>query len=274
MDKILEYMLDEDEGFGDITSNSVIDKNEKACANIISKDEGILAGIDVAKKLFESKMINVSFHLNDGCEIKKGELLMSLEGNVRDILLIERTALNLLMRMSGVASAANQYVKFVGGKVIIAGTRKTQPAIGKFDKLALKIGGADTHRFNLADMVLIKDNHIAVVGSPLDALKKAQENVSFSKKIEIEVESLEDAILCVENKADIVMLDNMDYLKVKEVLDELEKRNIRQNSLIEISGGINKDNILDYVGLGVDIISIGGLTHSSRSLDFSLKIKK
>ena len=274
MDKILEYMLDEDEGFGDITSNSVIDKNEKACANIISKDEGILAGIDVAKKLFESKMINVSFHLNDGCEIKKGELLMSLEGNVRDILLIERTALNLLMRMSGVASAANQYVKLVGGKVIIAGTRKTQPAIGKFDKLALKIGGADTHRFNLADMVLIKDNHIAVVGSPLDALKKAQESVSFSKKIEIEVESLEDAILCVENKADIVMLDNMDYLKVKEVLDELEKRNIRQNSLIEISGGINKDNILDYVGLGVDIISIGGLTHSSRSLDFSLKIKK
>ena len=274
MDKILEYMLDEDEGFGDITSNSVIDKNEKACANIISKDEGILAGIDVAKKLFESKMINVSFHLNDGCEIKKGELLMSLEGNVRDILLIERTALNLLMRMSGVASAANQYVKLVGGKVIIAGTRKTQPAIGKFDKLALKIGGADTHRFNLADMVLIKDNHIAVVGSPLDALKKAHESVSFSKKIEIEVESLEDAILCVENKADIVMLDNMDYLKVKEVLDELEKRNIRQNSLIEISGGINKDNILDYVGLGVDIISIGGLTHSSRSLDFSLKIKK
>ena len=274
MDKILEYMLDEDEGFGDITSNSVIDKNEKACANIISKDEGILAGIDVAKKLFESKMINVSFHLNDGCEIKKGELLMSLEGNVRDILLIERTALNLLMRMSGVASAANQYVKLVGGKVIIAGTRKTQPAIGKFDKLALKIGGADTHRFNLADMVLIKDNHIAVVGSPLDALKKAQKNVSFSKKIEIEVETLEDAILCVENKADIVMLDNMDYLKVKEVLDELEKRNIRQNSLIEISGGINKDNILDYVGLGVDIISIGGLTHSSRSLDFSLKIKK
>jgi nicotinate-nucleotide pyrophosphorylase (carboxylating) len=274
VDKILEYVLDEDEGFGDITSNSVIDKNEEACAYIISKDEGILAGIDVAKKLFESKMINVSFHLNDGCEINKGELLMSLEGNVRDILLVERTALNLLMRMSGVASAADQYVKLVGGKVIIAGTRKTQPAIGKFDKLALKIGGADTHRFNLSDMVLIKDNHIAVVGSPLEALKKAQKNVSFSKKIEIEVEALEDAILCVENKADIVMLDNMDSLKVKEVLDELEKRNIRQNSLIEISGGINKDNILDYVDLGVDIISIGGLTHSSRSLDFSLKIKK
>ena len=274
MDKILEYMLDEDEGFGDITSNNIIDKNEEACAYIISKDEGILAGIDVAKELFESKMVKVSFHLNDGCKIKKGDLLMALEGNARDILLVERTALNLLMRMSGVASAADQYVKLVGDKVIIAGTRKTQPAIGKFDKLALKIGGADTHRFSLDDMVLIKDNHIAVVGSPMEALKKAQKNVSFSKKIEIEVETLEDAVSCVENKADIVMLDNMDPSKVKEVLDELEKRNVRQNSLIEISGGINKDNILDYVDLGVDIISIGGLTHSSRSLDFSLKIKK
>ena len=256
MDKILEYMLDEDEGFGDITSNSVIGEN-----------------VNIAKQLFESKRVKVPFHLRDGNAIKKGDLLMSLYGNARDILLVERTALNLLMRMSGVASAANKYVKLVDGKVIIAGTRKTQPAIGKFDKMALNIGGADTHRFSLDDMVLIKDNHIAVVGSPIDALLKAQKNVSFSKKIEIEVESLEDAILCVENNADIVMLDNMDALKVSEVIKELENRNIRQNSLIEISGGINQDNILDYVDLGVDIISIGGLTHSSRSLDFSLKIK-
>ncbi len=273
MDKILEYMLDEDEGFGDITSNSVIGENEEVSAHIVSKDDGILAGINIAKQLFESKRVKVPFHLRDGNAIKKGDLLMSLYGNARDILLVERTALNLLMRMSGVASAANKYVKLVDGKVIIAGTRKTQPAIGKFDKMALNIGGADTHRFSLDDMVLIKDNHIAVVGSPIDALLKAQKNVSFSKKIEIEVESLEDAILCVENKADIVMLDNMDALKVSEVINELENRNIRQNSLIEISGGINQDNILDYVDLGVDIISIGGLTHSSRSLDFSLKIK-
>ena len=128
----------------------------------------------MAKQLFESKDVRVIFHLNDGCGIKKGDLLMSLSGNARDILLVERTALNLLMRMSGVASAANQYVNLVDGKVIIAGTRKTQPAIGKFDKMALEIGGADTHRFSLDDMVLIKDNHIAVVGSPIKALKKAQ----------------------------------------------------------------------------------------------------
>ena len=274
MDKILEYMLEEDEGFGDVTSNSVIDESVEVSAHIVSKDEGILAGIKVAKELFESKHVRVLFHLNDGCEIKKGDLLMYLRGNARDILLIERTALNLLMRMSGVATASNKYVDLVDGKVIIAGTRKTQPAIGKYDKMALKIGGADTHRFSLDDMLLIKDNHIAVVGSPLDALKKAQKNASFSKKIEIEVETLDDAIACVENKADIVMLDNMGCEQVSEVLDELEKRNIRQNSLIEISGGINDGNIKDYLDLGVDIISIGALTHSSRSLDFSLKIEK
>ena len=267
-------MLEEDEGFGDVTSNSVIDELAEINAYIVSKDEGILAGIKVAKDLFESKKVRVLFHLNDGCEIKKGDLLMYLRGNARDILLVERTALNLLMRMSGVASASNNYVNLVDGKVIIAGTRKTQPAIGKYDKMALKIGGADTHRFSLDDMILIKDNHITVVGSPLEALKKAQKNASFSKKIEIEVETLDDAIVCVENKADIVMLDNMGPEQVREVLMALDKRNIRQNSLIEISGGINEENIHDYVDLGVDIISIGGLTHSSRSLDFSLKMDK
>lgn len=272
MDKILEYILEEDEGFGDVTSNSVIDDDEIVTAQIISKDTGVLAGINISKKLFESRGIEILSHMDDGCEIRKGDVLMSVHGNARDILLIERSALNLLMRMSGVASAAKEYVDLVKGNVIIAGTRKTQPAIGKFDKFALQIGGADTHRFCLDDMVLIKDNHIAIVGTPLDALKRAKKNVSFSKKIEIEVETLDDAVECVREGADIVMLDNMDSSQVKHVLDKLSAEKIRDNSLIEVSGGINKDNILDYVDLGVDIISIGALTHSSRSLDFSLKI--
>ena len=144
--------------------------------------------------------------------------------------------------------------------------------IGKFDKYALAVGGADTHRFGLDDMVLIKDNHIAACGTPLEALLKAKGNVSFSKKIEIEVETLDDAVECVRNGADIVMLDNMSPSEVSAVLDELEKLDIRQNSLIEVSGGITEDTILDYVALGVDIISIGALTHSSRSLNFSLKM--
>jgi nicotinate-nucleotide pyrophosphorylase (carboxylating) len=273
LDKIIKYMLEEDEGFGDITSEAVVNEDKIVEAHIISKDEGILAGADIIKEMFESKNIQVTFNLKDGNKIAKNDLLMSLKGDARTILLLERSALNLFMRMSGVASSANYHVSLVKDyDVIVAGTRKTSPAIGKFDKQALKIGGADTHRFSLDDMVLIKDNHIASVGTPLETLLKAKENVSFSKKIEIEVESLDDAILCVENGADIVMLDNMDPGEVKNVLDELIKLNIRSNSLIEVSGGINNKNIVDYAKLGVDIISLGALTHSSRSLNFSLKI--
>lgn len=267
-------MLAEDEGFGDITSQAVVDEGKIVKAYIISKDEGILAGIDIIRQLFEENDVKVTFWLADGTKISKSDLLMSMEGDARTILLLERTALNLLMRMSGVASAANYYVNLVkDSNVRIAGTRKTSPALGKFDKYALKVGGADTHRFGLDDMVLIKDNHIAACGTPLEALKKAKENTSFSKKIEIEVENLDDAIDCVKNGADIVMLDNMSPSDVKEVIDELNKLNIRQNSLIEVSGGINEENILDYANLGVDIISMGALTHATRSLDFSLKLQ-
>lgn len=268
-------MLAEDKGFGDITSNAVVEEGKILNAYIISKDEGILAGIDIIRELFEEHGVDVEFCLSDGAEISKGDLLISLKGDARTILLLERTALNLVMRMSGVASAAREYVDFVGDyDVRIAGTRKTSPAIAKFDKYALRVGGADTHRFGLDDMVLIKDNHIAACGTPLETLLKAKENTSFSKKIEIEVETLDDAVDCVRNGADIVMLDNMSGAEVKEVIDELNRLNIRQNSLIEVSGGITKDNILDYVEYGVDIISIGALTHSSRSLNFSLKMEE
>jgi len=275
LDKIVRYMLEEDEGFGDVTSNALIDKDDVSVGQIFSKEDGILAGIDIAREIFESRDITVIFNLNDGTEISKGDLLIHVVGNTRDILLLERTVLNLLMRMSGVATAANHYVNLVKDyDVIVAGTRKTAPAIAKFDKYALAVGGADTHRFSLDDMVLIKDNHIIAVGTPLDALKKAQNNVSFSKKIEIEVETLEDAIQCVENKADIVMLDNMDPSEVKEVLNQLNKLGIRNNSLIEVSGGINHETICEFAEAGVDIISSGALTHSTRSLNFGLDLKR
>ena len=265
-------MLAEDEGFGDITYNAVVEKGKEITAKIISKDEGILAGMDVIREVFEEYGIKVNFWLNDGSEISKNDLLMSVSGDARTILLLERTVLNLSMRMSGVASAANHYVDLVKDyEVKVAGTRKTSPAIAKFDKYALSVGGADTHRFSLDDMVLIKDNHIAACGTPLEALMKAKANVSFSKKIEIEVETLDDAVECVKNGADIVMLDNMSPSEVSEVIDKLNELNIRQFSLIEVSGGITEDTIVDYAKLGVDIISIGALTHSSRSLNFSMK---
>ena len=223
-------MLAEDEGFGDITSNAVVEKGKEITAKIISKDEGILAGMDVIREVFEEYGIKVNFWLNDGSEISKNDLLMSVSGDARTILLLERTVLNLSMRMSGVASAANHYVDLVKDyEVKVAGTRKTSPAIAKFDKY------------------------------------------SFSKKIEIEVETLDDAVECVKNGADIVMLDNMSPSEVSEVIDKLNELNIRQFSLIEVSGGITEDTIVDYAKLGVDIISIGALTHSSRSLNFSMK---
>ena len=272
MDRIIRYMLEEDEGFGDITSNAVVEKGKEITARIVSKDEGILAGMDVIREVFEEYGINVNFWLIDGTKISKGDLLMSVAGDARTILLLERTVLNLSMRMSGVATAANHYVDLVKEyDVRVAGTRKTSPAIAKFDKYALGVGGADTHRFSLDDMVLIKDNHIAACGTPLEALLKANANVSFSKKIEIEVETLDDAVDCVENGADIVMLDNMSPDEVNRVINKLNEMNIRKNSLIEVSGGITDETIVEYAKLGVDIISIGALTHSSRSLNFSMK---
>ena len=272
MDRIIEYMLAEDEGFADITSNAVVEKGLEVSAQIVSKDGGILAGMDIIRQVFEEYGIKVNFWMTDGSRISKNDLLMSVAGDARTILLLERTVLNLSMRMSGVATAANRYVDLVKDyDVKVAGTRKTSPAIAKFDKYALTVGGADAHRFCLDDMVLIKDNHIATCESPLDALLKAKANVSFSKKIEIEVETLDDAIECVKNGADIVMLDNMSPSEVSEVIDMLNELGIRQNALIEVSGGITEDTIVDYAKLGVDIISIGALTHSSRSLNFSMR---
>lgn len=273
MDEIIKYMLREDEGFGDVTSNALIPENKIFYAKLISKDDGILAGIEIIKEMFLDYGIEIISSKNDGDEINKGDVLLELEGNARKILLLERTALNLLMRMSGVATVTNRIVTKVNGvnpKIRVAGTRKTAPALQKYDKLAIAIGGGDPHRFALDDMILIKDNHIAVVGSVKEALQLAKENNSFSKKIEIEVESIEDAIIASENGADIIMFDNMSPEQAQNALDALKEKDLRANVLIEISGGITEDNILDYAPLDVDIISLGSLTHATPSLNFSL----
>lgn len=273
MDDIIKFMLEEDEGFGDITSNALIPQDKVFYAKLISKDEGILAGIEIIKEIFLEYGIDILSSKNDGDAIKKGDILLEIEGNARKILLLERTALNLLMRMSGVATKTHRVVssvKEVNDKVRVAGTRKTAPALQKYDKIAISIGGGDPHRYGLDDMVLIKDNHIAVVGSVKDALRLAKENVSFSKKIEIEVESADDAVIAAENGADIIMFDNMSPEEAQKSLDALIKNDLRDGVLIEISGGITENNILDYAPLDVDIISLGSLTHQASSLNFSL----
>lgn len=275
MDNIINYILEEDEGFSDITSNALIDKDYNVSGQIISKDTGIAAGMDIVYDLFDNKGVEVTKLVEDGTLINKGDVLFELLGNARDILLLERTALNISMRMSGVATSTYNIIKKVqdiNPNIRIAGTRKTSPAFAKFDKEAISIGGGDTHRFALDDMVLIKDNHIATVGSVEEALKRAIENTSFTKKIEIEVENIDDAVLVAQMGADIVMLDNFNPDDISECLNKLEELGLRDNVLIEVSGGITKDNILDYAGLNIDIISLGALTHSTRSLDFSLRI--
>lgn len=275
MDNVINYILEEDEGFSDITSNALIDKDYNVSGQIISKDTGIAAGMDIVYDIFDNKGVEVTKLVEDGTLINKGDVLFELLGNARDILLLERTALNISMRMSGVATSTYNIIKKVqdiNPNIRIAGTRKTSPAFAKFDKEAISIGGGDTHRFALDDMVLIKDNHIATVGSVEEALKRAIENTSFTKKIEIEVENIDDAVLVAQMGADIVMLDNFNPDDISECLNKLEELGLRDNVLIEVSGGITKDNILDYAGLNIDIISLGALTHSTRSLDFSLRI--
>ncbi len=200
---------------------------------------------------------------------------MEMEGDARTILSIERTVLNILMRMSGISTITRELVDIVGNvdnRVIVAGTRKTTPGLQFFEKEAIRLGGGDTHRFRLDDSVLIKDNHIAIVGSVKKAVEKAKKYVSFTKKIEIEVESIDDALEAAISGADIVMLDNMNPSEVKNVVNALINKNLREKILIEVSGGINPDNIADYAETGVDVISTGYITHSARSLDMSLEI--
>lgn len=273
MDDIIKYMLKEDEGYGDITSEALIKRDIITEGFILSKDTGILAGMNIVKDIFSEYNVKILSSLNDGDEIKHGDKLLEFKGDAKTILLLERTVLNLLMRMSGVATKTHNIVTKVhevNPNIKVAGTRKTSPALQKFDKQAIIIGGGDSHRNGLDDMVLIKDNHIAIVGGVFEALRLAKKNVSFSKKIEIEVENVDDAVIAASNGADIVMFDNMSPMEASKTLDVLNDKNLRNNILIELSGGITEENILDYAYLDVDVISLGALTHSTYSLNFSL----
>ena len=200
---------------------------------------------------------------------------MELDGDAGTILSVERTVLNILMRMSGIATTTSNLISRVNEKnpnIRVAATRKTTPGLQLFEKEAVKIGGGDTHRYRLDDCVLIKDNHIALVGDVKTCVENARNYASFTKKIEIEVENIKDALEASIAGADIVMLDNMSPEEVKNVIKALENKNLRENILVEVSGGINPDNIEYYADTGIDIISTGYITHSVPSLDLSLEI--
>lgn len=275
MRDILKQMVYEDIGFEDITTNALIPEGIEAQGKIIVKENGIIAGINTINYLLDEFKIKKVAHKKDGDKIEINDTIMEISGDARIILSLERTILNFLMRMSGIATLTfntlNQ-IREVNKNVILACTRKTTPGLQIFEKNAVKIGGGDTHRFRLDDCVLIKDNHIEIVGSVKEALIRANQNVSFTKKVEIEVETLEDAIDAAKNGADIILLDNMSPDEIKEVLLSLESINLRNNVLIEASGGINPENIVDYAKTSVNIISTGYITHSAKALDLSLEI--
>ncbi len=271
----LRQMINDDIGFEDITTNALIDVGLNAHAEIISRQKGIVAGLDVAEQIFNEFGLKCHLKKSEGDILQKDDVLLTVEGNARALLTVERTVLNLMMRMSGIATLTAEMVekaRKINENIIIAGTRKTTPGLQFFEKSAIKAGGGDTHRFRLDDCVMIKDNHIALVGDLAQAIDLAKKKVSFTKKIEVEVETLEWAILAAEMGVDILMLDNMSPEEIEEVIKTLKRIGLREKLLIEASGGITSETMLDYAKTGVDIISMGFITHSAPTLDLSLEI--
>ena len=265
--------LDEDAPFGDVTSEAVIPEDLEAEAVIIAKQDGVIAGLEEAKVLFEHFGVKVELKAKDGDEVKKGTVVIKLKGNARKILLVERTALNIMGRMSGIATQTRKLVekvRVVSPKVRVAGTRKT--LLKPLDKKAILIGNGEPHRFSLSDAILIKDNHLALV--PLEEAIKRAKAFSVYKIVEVEVESLEDALKAAKAGADVIMLDNMTPEQITEVLEALKHEGFRDKVKIEVSGGITEENIQDYAKLDIDVISLGALTHSVKNFDVSLEILK
>lgn len=274
--KDLTQMLNQDIGFEDITTRALIDADLQIKARIISKQEGVIAGAELLSSLLEEFGISTGNIKEDGTHVKLDETILDMEGEARTILTMERTILNLLMRMSGIATATSQMVQKARERnpdIRVAATRKTTPGLQFWEKEAVRVGGGDTHRYRLDDAVLIKDNHLALVGDVELAIRKARQYASFTKKIEVEVENLQDAISAAEEGADIIMLDNMSVDQIERVLEVLIEKGLRDKVLIEISGGIDPNNIAEYAGTGADIISSGYLTHSAGVLDLSLEIQ-
>lgn len=268
---IILKALKEDKETYDVTSEWLFDNQERSRARLIAKEEGILSGIDVFKDVFKviDDSIVVSSALKEGESITKGQVIAEIEGSTKGILYGERTALNILQRMCGIATLTNACVKEVQNtKAKIVDTRKTAPGLRILDKIAVRAGGGFNHRFNLSDGVLIKDNHIKACGSISEAIKRVKSHAPHTLKVEIEVESVSEFLEAMNAKADIVMLDNMTLEDMKECV-----RLNHSNCTLEASGNMKLDRLHAVAGTGVDVISIGGLTHSVKALDISLRFE-
>ena len=272
----LKQLLADDIGQGDVTAAAIIPANFIVKSEVIAKEEGLAAGIEEATFLAEYLGLTVKAKVADGDKIKNKQVLMQILGDAQTILSVERTMLNLLSRMSGIATKTrllSERLEKANVKAKIAATRKSAPGLLYFDKKAVSIGGGDSHRLHLDDMILIKDNHLAIVGSVEEAVKRAKAHASFTKKIEVEVTSVEDALIAAKVGADIVMLDNFSPKQVKAAGEALRAAGFNK-VLLEVSGGINGKSLLEYASAHIDIISLGELTHSVKALDISLEIVK
>lgn len=270
--KLIQSALEEDIKTGDITTLAIIPENLISKASVSIKADGIISGLEIMRNVFlqMDSSIVISLLKNDGDKVKAGDIAALIEGKTRSILTAERTALNFLQRMSGIASAAGELRKIVDGtKAKIIDTRKTAPGLRVLDKLAVKHGGCSNHRFGLFDMFLIKDNHIAAAGSISKAIKlckKYRDEKQLNNKIEVEVKNLDELQEAINENPDIIMLDNFDVESIR-----IAVQLVNGKILLEASGGINKNNIRDYAETGIDFISIGALTHSVTALDISLE---
>lgn len=272
LDKIVELALLEDLSLGDITSDTIFTPENRAQAAVTAKEDLVLCGLETAREVFaavDAELVFTSLK-KDGDFVKKGEKVLTLEGRTLSILKGERTALNFMQRLSGIATAAREYAE-IGKKygVMIVDTRKTQPGLRRLDKYAVRTGGARNHRISLADSVMIKDNHIAAAGSITAAVQKIKAVIGHTPKVEVETTNLDEVKEALQAGADIIMLDNMTPDQVAVC-----KKEIAGRAITEVSGGVNKTNLEAYCAVRPDVISMGALTHSVPAKDLSLKIVK
>lgn len=268
-DKLIMQALEEDITSEDITTNAVMRHPQQGEVQLLCKQDGVIAGLDVFKRVFEllDETTEVVFYVKDGDAVKKGDLLAVVKGDIRVLLSGERTALNYLQRMSGIATYTRSIADLLkGSKTKLLDTRKTTPNNRIFEKYAVKVGGGYNHRYNLSDGVLLKDNHIGAAGGVKEAVTMAKEYAPFVRKIEVEVENLDMVREAVEAGADIIMLDNMTPDKMKEAVKLIDGR-----ALTECSGNVTRENIKNMIDVGVDYVSSGALTHSAPIMDISLK---
>ena len=268
-DQLIRMALQEDITSEDVSTNAVMPTATKGTVDLIAKEDGVIAGLDIYARVFTilDEKTEIDFHCKDGDEVKKGDLMATVTGDIRVLLSGERVALNYLQRMSGIATYTRQVAKLLeGSKVTLLDTRKTTPNCRVFEKYAVRVGGGCNHRYNLSDGVLLKDNHIGAAGSVTKAVQMAKAYASFVRKIEIEVETLEQVKEAVEAGADIIMLDNMTPEVMKQAVELINGR-----AQTECSGNITKENIQKIREIGVDFVSSGALTHSAPILDISMK---